>query len=130
MNTKIAALVLLGTTAGSACAHGGDAIAGFALGTVFGNMVASQPRAAVSVQYGGYSEPTVVYAPPPVIGYAPPPPVIGYAPPPPVMVYPAPRVLVQPPYYSNNYGYQYGWREHHHHHRDFDGDGRWGRGRW
>lgn len=128
MKTSIAALILLSATAGSAFAHGGDAIAGFAVGTVVGNMIGSQPRAAVSVQYGSPYPPAVVYAPPPVVGYAPPPPVIGYAPPPPAMVYPAPRVVYETPGYG--YGYGYGWREHHHHHRDGDGDGRWGRGRW
>ncbi len=138
MKTRIAAVLLLSATAGSAFAHGGDAIAGFAVGTVVGNIIASQPRAGVSVQYGGYHPPAVVYAPPPVVGYAPPPPVIGYAPPPPAMVYPAPRVMYQAPAYGYGYGASYGWSEHrhrgHHHHqhrRDFDGDGRGrGHGRW
>ncbi len=130
MKTRIAALMLLSATAGSAFAHGGDAIAGFAVGTIVGNAIASQPRAAVSVQYGGYPAPAVVYAPPPVIGYAPPPPMIGYAPPQPAMVYPAPRVVYETPAYG--YGHGYGWRghRHHHHHHDYDRDGRWGRGRW
>jgi hypothetical protein len=128
MKTKIAALMLLGTTTGSTFAHGGDAIAGFAVGTIVGNIIASQPRAAVTVQYGSSYPPDVVYAPAPVVGYAPPPPLIGYAPPPPAMVYPAPRVMYQTPAYG--YGYRSGWREHHYRHRDFDGHGRWGHDRW
>lgn len=128
MKTRIAALMLLSVTAGSAFAHGGDAIAGFAVGTIVGNAIASQPRASVSVQYGSPYPPAVVYSPAPVIGYAPPPPVIGYAPPPPAMVYPAPRVVYETPAYGYGYG---GWRGHHHHrHYEHDGDGRWGRGRW
>lgn len=132
MKTRIAALMLLSATAGSAFAHGGDALAGFAVGTIVGNAIASQPRASVSVQYGSPYPPAVVYSPAPVIGYAPAPPVIGYAPPP-AMVYPAPRVVYETPGYGYGYGYG-GGRGHHHHyhqrHHDHDRDGRWGRGRW
>jgi hypothetical protein len=140
MKIRIATLVLLSATTGSAFAHGGDAIAGFAVGTIVGNVIASQPRAAVTVHYGG-NPPHVVYAPPPVVapfvGYAPPPPMIGYAPPPPAMVYPAPRVFYDTPAfgpgygYGQGYGHAHGHRQHHHyqHRRDFDDHGR-GHGRW
>ncbi len=128
MKTQLAALVLLTATAGSAFAHGGDVIAGVAVGTVLGSAIASQPRAAVTVQYGSPYPPAVVYAPPPV-AYAPPPPVVGYAPPPPVMVYPAPRVVYGTPYYGPP-AYEHpgrGWGHYKHHH---DRDEGWGRGRW
>lgn len=128
MKTKLAALVLLTATAGSAFAHGGDVIAGVAVGTVLGSAIASQPRAAVTVQYGS-PYPNVIYAPPPV-AYAPPPPVVGYAPPPPVMVYPAPRVVYGTPYYgAPAHGHPGRGLGHHKHHHHGHGDD-WGRGRW
>jgi hypothetical protein len=43
MKTKIATLVLLTVTAGSASAHGGEVIAGLVVGAVVSNMIASQP---------------------------------------------------------------------------------------
>jgi hypothetical protein len=138
MKIRIATLVLLSATTSSAFAYGGDALAGFAVGTIVGNVIASQPRAAVTVHYGG-GAPHVVYAPPPVVApfmeYAPPPPMIGYAPPPPAMVYPAPRVFYNTPSFGPGYGFGrgngHGHRQHHHyqHRRDFDGHGR-GHGRW
>jgi hypothetical protein len=113
MKTKIATLVLLTVTAGSASAHGGEVFTGLVVGAVVGNMIASQSRAAVTVHYGGYAPPLVVHAPPPVVGYAPLPPVLGYAPPP-VMVYPPARV-----YYGDPQ----------HHQRQFEHRG-WGQPRW
>jgi hypothetical protein len=65
MKTKIATLVLLTVTAGSASAHGGEVVTGLVVGAVVGNMIASQSRAAVTVHYGGYAPPLVVHAPPP-----------------------------------------------------------------
>jgi hypothetical protein len=124
MKTKIATLALLTLTAGSASANGGDALAGLVVGTVVGGVLASQPRAAVTVNYGGYAPPLVVYAPPPVVGYAPPPPLVGYAPPPPVAVYPAPRIYYGEP----GFGFSYGHRHGHHAHRY--GHGGWGQPRW
>lgn len=125
MKTKIATLVLLTITAGSASAHGGEAIAGLVVGAVVGNMITSQSRAAVTVHYGGYTPPLVVYAPPPVVGYAPLPPVLGYAPP----------VIVQPPapvYYGApgfGLGHSFSHRHHQHHQRHFE-QGGWGQPRW
>lgn len=119
MKTKIATFALLTLTAGSASANGGDVIAGIVVGAVVGNMIAAQPRAAVTVHYGGYAPPLVLHAPPPVVGYAPLPPVLGYAPPPPVMVYPAPRIYYGEP----SFGFGHGHRHHH-------GHGGWGPPRW
>ncbi len=127
MKIKIATLALLTVTAGSASAHGGEVISGLVVGAMVGNMIASQPRAAVTVQYGGYAPPLVVHAPPPVVGYAPLPPVLGYAPPPPVMVYPAPRGYYGGPAFGQGHGY--GHRHHQHHQRNFDHGG-WGQSRW
>ena len=123
MKTKIATLALLALTAGSASANGGDALAGLVVGTVVGNMLASQPRAAVTVNYGSYAPPLVVYAPPPVVSYAPPPPGLAYVPPP-VAVYPEPRVYYGEPGFGFGYGYGYGHRSHR-----FGYSG-WGQPRW
>jgi hypothetical protein len=108
MKTNIATLVLLTVTAGSASAHGGEAIAGLVVGTVVGSMIASQPRAAVTVHYGGYAPPLVVHAPPPV------------------MVYPPARVYYGDPAFGPGHGY--GHRRHQQH-REFEHRG-WGQPRW
>jgi hypothetical protein len=126
MKTKIATLVLLTVTAGSASAHGGEVVTGLVVGAVVGNMIASQSRAAVTVHYGGYAPPLVVHAPPPVVGYAPLPPVLGYAPPP-VMVYPPARVYYGDPAFGPGHGY--GYRHHQRHQRQFEHRG-WGQPRW
>lgn len=125
MKTKIATLVLLTVTAGSASAHGGEAIAGLVVGAVVGNMITSQSRAAVTVHYGGYAPPLVVYAPPPVVGYAPLPPVLGYAPP--VIVHPPAPVYFGAPGIGLGHGYSH--RHHQHHQRHFEHGG-WGQPRW
>ena len=130
MKARIAALVLLTATAGSASANGGDVLAGAVVGAVIGSAIGSSYGPPVSVQYGTMPPP-VVYGPPPVYGppavvsygYAPPPPVIGYAPPPPVAIYPAPRVYYGPPAwrYAPSYGGYYRYR---------DRDEGYGRGHW
>ena len=125
MKTKIATLVLLTVTAGSASAHGGEAIAGLVVGAVVGNMITSQSRAAVTVHYGGYAPPLVVYAPPPVAGYAPLPPVLGYAPP--VIVHPPAPVYYGAPGFGLGHGYSH--RHHQYHQRHFEHGG-WGQPRW